>query len=122
MNLTDKQLKSINDLSIDDKAKVLSIIEEISKATDVLNQNSDLIKALTDILKTIESKEEKIYVEELKTIYLAILDIEKAINEKDLVVNVESDKPELEKINKSILSLIEQHKKMDTVEVNLILE
>jgi hypothetical protein len=89
---------------------------------DELRELNDKLEPLQSILSEINSKEAKTYEIELETLQEAILSLTESVNNKDMVVNVESNAKELKMINDSLINLLNEAKKEQSVNVKLIIK
>lgn len=106
------------------KLKKLSTLQEEPNLAffDELEDLNEKLDGLKEVLSNIDLKEVKTYEEELKMLQEAILSLTDSVNSKDMVVNVESNAKELKMINDSLVNLLNEAKKEQSVNVKLIIK
>lgn len=113
--MEEDKLKQLKKLATLQEEPNLALFDEIQAVGDTL-------EGIKSILSEENSKEVKTYEEELKTLQQAISSLTESVTSKDMVVNVESNAKELKSINDSLVSMLNELKKEQSVNVKLIIK
>jgi hypothetical protein len=113
--MEDKELKQLKKLATLQEEPNLAFFDELEDLNDKL-------EALQGVLSEINGKEVYNYQNELNTLYKAILSLTESVKGKDMVVNVESNKKELENMSNTLKSILDESKKEQSVNVKLIIK
>lgn len=109
------KLKQAGKLALLQEEPNLALFDEIQSV-------SEKLKGIQGVLKSINSKENKTYETELETLQNAILSLTECLQMKDMVVNVESNKPELDSIQKTLSEMLNESKKEQAINVKLVIK
>ena len=103
--------------------KLATLQEEPNLALfDELEDLYEKLEDLQGVLSEINVKEIKTYETELETLHNAILSLTECLKGKDMVVNVESNKKELDNMSNTLKSILDESKKEQSVNVKLIIK
>jgi len=115
MELNDKQQKRLGKMASIERNPSLAIIDELSPIKAKL-------EAIKVLLGDLNGKDVKTYEEELKNLSDEIVKLQDCLMNKEMVVNVESNVLALENINKVLTSILEENKKEQSINVELVIE
>ena len=110
----DKAIKQLKKLETLQKEPNLAFFDEF----EALNGK---LKAIKGVLNEINVKEVKTYEKELETLVSGLYGLTEVFKSKDMVVNVESNLKELDKINLTLNDILKQFKKEQSVNVKLVI-